>query len=58
MGLSKQAPREQMIIDMVAFLGRYGKQPADVVMRMPITFALRLMTAVAQLVKDEQPEER
>lgn len=55
--LQREPPREQVIIKMVAFLGRYGRQPASEVLRMPITFAIGLMREVGELMKDEKPEE-
>lgn len=55
--LAREPPREQAICRMVAWLGRYGRQPASDVMRMPIRFALGLMENVAEFMKDEMPEE-
>lgn len=55
--LAREPPREQAIIRMVAWLGRYGRQPASEVLRMPIKFALGMMEQIAEFIKDEMPEE-
>lgn len=39
---------------MVAFLGRYGRQPRSEVMAMPITEAYALADEVNQMLKDEK----
>lgn len=54
MELERQPPREKWIIELVAFLGRYGRQPRSEVMNMPITEALALADAVAVMMREEQ----
>ena len=54
--LLREPPREQVILKMIAFLGRYGRQPASEVLRLPITFVIGLMREVGELMKDEKPE--
>jgi len=38
----------------VAFLGRYGHQPADIVLAMPVTTIMRLAEEVGELLRKEQ----
>lgn len=46
----------RVIWDYVAFLGRYGKQPADVVLQMTLREIDELAAAVARLMREEQPK--
>jgi len=39
---------------MVAFLGRYGHQPADVCLRMPVDDLQRLAREVGKILEEEQ----
>lgn len=42
----------------VAFLGRYAHQPADVIMRMPVDEVRLLAEATGQLLQDENELQR
>jgi len=42
------------LLRLIAFLGRYGHQPASVVMRMPVTQVQRLSRHVADLLEEEK----
>lgn len=55
MQLRREPPREQTIREMVAFLGRYGRQPATVVLfGMTANFAIGLMGDIAKLIREER----
>lgn len=45
--------RERSLWNMVGYLGRYGHQPSDVVLRMPITAFYGLFYAVRNWVMQE-----
>jgi hypothetical protein len=44
---------EERIWDLVGFLGRYGNQPADVALTLPVDRLNALASAIARLLKEE-----
>jgi hypothetical protein len=53
LALSRQSPLAERIWKQVAFLGRYGHQPVDVTLSMPVVDMHRLLEAVGQLIEEE-----
>jgi hypothetical protein len=56
--LSKLPSHEKRIWDLVAYLGRYGHQPASVSLQLPIGDMRRLAESVNDLVKEESDAAR
>lgn len=52
--MMREPPRDRAIWRMVAWLGKYGRQPGWWVMRLTISEALMLEEEVAQLMRDEK----
>ena len=53
MVVAKMPPLDGQIWKLVAYLGRYGHQPADVTLALPVTDLRRLSDGVSALVEEE-----
>lgn len=51
--LGSVAGYEERIWERIAFLGRYGNQPADMCMGLPVDHMRSLVSATAKLLKGE-----
>jgi len=52
--LARAPDREAEIIKMVAFIGRYGRQPRSEIINLPFSEVMALQKAIAELMREEK----